>query len=37
LLSVTNGFANATIPKADLKGSKDTELLGRYKDSLIIS
>jgi OmpA-OmpF porin, OOP family len=39
LLTATavNGFANAVIPTADAKGSKDNPLLGRYKGSFIIS
>ena len=30
-------FANATIPKADVKGSKDSPLLKRYEGSFIVS
>ncbi len=33
----SNGFADATIPTADEKGSKDNPLLGRVKGAFIIS
>ncbi len=35
IATVSTGFANAVIPAADVKGSKDSALLGRYKGSLI--
>jgi OOP family OmpA-OmpF porin len=37
LLVFSNVFAASPVPKADLKGSKDSPLLGRYQGSLIIS
>ena len=37
IATASNGLANAVIPTADVKGSKDNPLLGRYKGSLIVS
>ena len=37
LTTASSGFANAVIPTADAKGSKDNPLLGRYKGAFIIS
>jgi OmpA-OmpF porin, OOP family len=37
IATVSSGLANAVIPTADVKGSKDSPLLGRYKGSFIVS
>jgi len=37
LIATPNAFAASAAPKADLKGSKDSPLMGRYQGSLIIS
>lgn len=37
IATASNGFANAVILTADVKGSKDSPLLGRYKGSFIVS
>ncbi len=37
LFALSNAFAAQPVPSADLKGSKDSPLMGRYKGSVIIS
>jgi outer membrane protein OmpA-like peptidoglycan-associated protein len=37
IATASSGLANAVIPAADVKGSKDSPLLGRYKGSFIVS
>ena len=37
LTSAANGLADASIPTADVQGSRDNPLIGRYKGSLIVS
>jgi OOP family OmpA-OmpF porin len=37
IATASTGLANAVIPAADVKGSKDSPLLGRFKGSFIVS
>ncbi len=37
LMSATNALADATVPKADISGAKDSPLVGRFGGSFIVS
>lgn len=37
LAAATNGLADASVPTADIEGSRDSNILGRYAGSLIVS